>query len=156
MAPLWCRTATFFHLFFKGGAPVVYLFLSRWLPFVLVFVTCVLLLAADFWMTKNISGRLLVGLRWWNEVKEDGTNVWRFESKPPSRFVHPMDKMVFWSSLYAAPIVWGVFALQAFLSPQWLLIVCVAMVLSCANLYGYFKCEKDAKKKIISAISQRI
>lgn len=24
--------------------------------------------------------RLLVGLRWWNEVKEDGTEVWIFES----------------------------------------------------------------------------
>ena len=26
--------------------------------------------------------RLLVGLRWWNEVKDDGENVWIFESKP--------------------------------------------------------------------------
>lgn len=29
--------------------------------------------------TKNVSGRLLVGLRWWNEVTDDGGN-WRFES----------------------------------------------------------------------------
>lgn len=29
--------------------------------------------------TKNISGRFLVGLRWWNEVTADGSN-WRFES----------------------------------------------------------------------------
>ncbi len=28
----------------------------------------VLLLAFDFWTVKNVSGRLLVGLRWWNEV----------------------------------------------------------------------------------------
>ena len=25
---------------------------------------------------------LLVGLRWWNEVKDDGSNVWVFESRP--------------------------------------------------------------------------
>jgi Eukaryotic protein of unknown function (DUF846) len=29
--------------------------------------------------TKNVSGRLLVGLRWWNEVTDEGDN-WRFES----------------------------------------------------------------------------
>ena len=29
--------------------------------------------------TKNISGRFLVGLRWWNEVTDDGSN-WRFET----------------------------------------------------------------------------
>lgn len=26
--------------------------------------------AVDFWVTKNISGRLLVGLRWWEEIDE--------------------------------------------------------------------------------------
>ena len=35
----------------------------------------------DFWTVKNVSGRILVGLRWWNEVKEDQT-VWIFEAKP--------------------------------------------------------------------------
>ena len=42
--------------------------------FVFSFVIVVLLLAFDFWTVKNVSGRLLVGLRWWNEVAEDGTN----------------------------------------------------------------------------------
>lgn len=28
----------------------------------------VTLLAFDFWTVKNVSGRLLVGLRWWNKV----------------------------------------------------------------------------------------
>ena len=29
---------------------------------------------------KNVSGRLLVGLRYWNEVTDEGTDNWRFES----------------------------------------------------------------------------
>lgn len=41
----------------------------------------VLLLAADFWTVKNITGRLLVGLRWWNKVNEDGSSEWVFESR---------------------------------------------------------------------------
>lgn len=49
--------------------------------FVFVFVVCVVLLSFDFWTVKNISGRLLVGLRWWNDVREDGSSTWAFESK---------------------------------------------------------------------------
>ena len=41
----------------------------------------VLLLAFDFWTVKNVSGRLMVGLRWWNKIEEDGTSTWMFESK---------------------------------------------------------------------------
>lgn len=48
---------------------------------ILVFVLLVLLISFDFWTVKNITGRLLVGLRYWNDIKEDGTNVWIFESK---------------------------------------------------------------------------
>lgn len=46
-----------------------------------LFITVILLLAFDFWTVKNVTGRLLVGLRWWNRVKEDGTSEWVFESK---------------------------------------------------------------------------
>jgi hypothetical protein len=40
----------------------------------------VVLLSIDFWTVKNISGRLLVGLRWWNYVDEDGESRWIYES----------------------------------------------------------------------------
>jgi len=49
--------------------------------YVISFVIITMFLAFDFWTVKNISGRLLVGLRWWNEINEDGTNSWLFESK---------------------------------------------------------------------------
>jgi hypothetical protein len=29
---------------------------------------------------KNVTGRLLVGLRWWNEGNSETGNAWRFES----------------------------------------------------------------------------
>lgn len=48
---------------------------------VLVFMIVIFLLAFDFWTVKNISGRLLVGLRWWNETSADGKTTWIFESK---------------------------------------------------------------------------
>jgi hypothetical protein len=48
--------------------------------FVGVFIVEILLLSFDFWTVKNVTGRLLVGLRWWNEIKEDGSSEWIFES----------------------------------------------------------------------------
>lgn len=47
--------------------------------FVIIFVLTVLLAALDFWVVKNVSGRILVGLRWWNEIDDNGESVWRFE-----------------------------------------------------------------------------
>ena len=48
--------------------------------FIVTFVITLVLIAADFWTVKNVTGRLLVGLRYWNEPSEDGKSSWRFES----------------------------------------------------------------------------
>ena len=48
--------------------------------YVLTFVLVTLLSAFDFWTVKNVSGRLLVGLRWWNHVDDSGESKWHFES----------------------------------------------------------------------------
>ena len=63
-------------------ALVVYFF-GTWISssFVNIFVICVLLLAFDFWTVKNVTGRLMVGLRWHSEVREDGSTAWRFEAR---------------------------------------------------------------------------
>jgi len=74
-----------FHLFFRTSALLVYLFGALFTSnFPLIFIICVLLLSFDFWTVKNVTGRLLVGLRWWNDIQEDGTNVWMFESRDVS------------------------------------------------------------------------
>jgi hypothetical protein len=75
--------ALIFHLLFRSLAIVAYVF-ANWVfasRFILGSVIIILCLAFDFWTVKNVTGRLLVGLRWWNEIKEDGSNVWIFESK---------------------------------------------------------------------------
>lgn len=30
---------------------------------------------------QNVTGRLMVGLRWWNHIDEDGKSHWVFESR---------------------------------------------------------------------------
>lgn len=39
----------------------------------------------SFFFSQNVSGRLLVGLRWWNQVDDDGKSHWVFESRKVSR-----------------------------------------------------------------------
>ena len=147
------RTACFFHVFFKCCAVVFYLLsVALFNNFIIGFVACVLVLAFDFWTVKNVTGRLLVGLRWWNEVRDDGTNVWVFESKPDARAVNKSDSFWFWSTLWATPVVWCVFGIAALFSLNfsYLLIVAVAVALSGANVIGYWKCQKDASSRIQS------
>lgn len=33
---------------------------------------------------QNITGRLMVGLRWWNQVDDDGRSQWVFEARKVS------------------------------------------------------------------------
>jgi hypothetical protein len=64
---------------------------------VLVYIIVLSLVIIDFWVTKNITGRyehyslfkfrILVGLRWWNNIKEDGTEEWIFESSDQSIYL---------------------------------------------------------------------
>ena len=105
---------------------------------------------ADFWTVKNISGRLLVGLRWWNVVDEDGKSHWHFQSFEDQRFVHPTDSNVFWLALFAAPVIWALLSIAALLSFKfmWFLLVNVALGLSAINAYGYVRCKRDASKKL--------
>jgi hypothetical protein len=110
-------TALMFHVGFKLAALIVYMFGALFSKsFVVSFVMVVLLLAFDFWTVKNVSGRLLVGLRWWNEVREDGTNEWRFESREDTSRISDLDSRGFWLTLWVMPLIWGIFTVSTFFS----------------------------------------
>ncbi|CAG8449300.1 10373_t:CDS:2 [Ambispora leptoticha] len=145
-----------FHLLFRTAALLVYLIGTLFTDnFPFIFISCVLLLAFDFWTVKNVTGRLLVGLRWWNEIQEDGSNMWMFESRDPSRPVNQTDSRIFWISLYVTFVVWAICGIIVLFHPQWLLIVAVALVLNFANVLGYTQCDKDAKKKWATGFAAR-
>lgn len=153
-----------FHVLFKGLALFFYIF-GGWFSgdgkggnsganFITVTVICILLLAADFWVVKNITGRLLVGLRWWNKVEGDKTS-WIFESAP-DRQVNKFDSSVFWTVLYVTPAIWFGLMIIGILKFNlgWLIIVFTALSLSTANVYGYYKCSSDQKAKFQQMVQQ--
>ncbi|KAL9179797.1 hypothetical protein ACHAXT_007767 [Thalassiosira profunda] len=148
-------TACLFHILFKGMAFTLYILGSKLMEDIMVTVLCILLLAADFWVVKNITGRLLVGLRWWNKVDPvTGNTSWIFESAAPTvdgqkARMNAFDSKFFWSVLYLTPALWGLLFLSAILWLQFQCFVTVtcAVVLSASNVYGYYKCSSDQKEK---------
>lgn len=153
--------AALFSVVFKAGALVFYIVFSLFIHnFVIVFVITVFLVALDFWTVKNVSGRTLVGLRWWNEVDEEGHSVWLFESLDQQSLdrLNKKDSWLFWWTLYLTPAVWlalGVVAIVRF-HFDYLLVVGVALVLNVANIIGFTKCRKDAKKQLQAFATQHV
>ncbi|XP_057672973.1 Golgi apparatus membrane protein TVP23 homolog B-like isoform X2 [Corythoichthys intestinalis] len=141
---------SFLHLFFRTSAIFVYLLYDYFSDhFIACMVTIILLLSCDFWTVKNVSGRLMVGLRWWNRVDEDGTSHWVFEARK-SDSVNPTtsaESKIFWLGLIVFPILWAVFVFSVILTFQikWLAVGIMGLVLQGANLYGYVRCKMRGK-----------
>ncbi|KAF2085651.1 golgi apparatus membrane protein-like protein tvp23 [Saccharata proteae CBS 121410] len=127
--------------------------------FVLIFIITIILLATDFYYLKNIAGRRLVGLRWWNEVDTaSGDSSWVFESADPeARQINATDKRFFWLSLYAQPVLWVALAIVALVRFEfiWLTLigksilggsdgslVVIALVLTITNTLAFSRCDK--------------
>ena len=137
--------SVFFQVAFKVLAIFSYLFMS-WISdsFTLVFICVILCMAADFWTVKNVTGRLLVGMRYWNEIRDDGSNEWFYESLEGQRKLSKTEAAIFWLTLLGFPVIWFLLGLLAIfeLSPLYLVIVVIAFVLACPNIYGYLRCAK--------------
>ncbi|KAH0283418.1 DUF846-domain-containing protein [Aureobasidium namibiae CBS 147.97] len=114
--------------------------------YVLIFIITIILLAIDFYYLKNIAGRRLVGLRWWNEVNAtSGDGNWVFESADPdSRQINATDKRFFWLALYSQPVSWVVLGIVAIFRLHfiWLSLVVIAIVLAVTNTLAFSRCDK--------------
>ena len=109
---------------------------------IMVFISIIILGAADFWTVKNVTGRMLVNLRWWSEIDEHGHEEWVFESNDEAKTVGATDSFVFWSSLYITPLIWGFFAFMDLLSFKffWMYVCILCLALSAINTMAYYQC----------------
>lgn len=140
-----------FHLLWKIAAILTYL-LGGLLTSLInansmaAIIFCIVFLAFDFWTTKNVSGRLLAGLRWWNQVKPDGSNNWLFESHEDRTLINPIESKIFWIPVLLSPIIWFIFAIKnlfSFPNWEWLPVCLLALILQCSNSIGYIKCARS-------------
>lgn len=165
--------AALFHLLFKSLALLFYLFGGLFgQDFISTFVAVILLISMDFWVVKNVTGRLLAGLRWSNYIDDEGNSHWIFENKnkpknqeanedededderdffqgsenKQSNSTSTADTFVFWMGLIVAQSMWGLLMFVSLfrLNLHWFMLVSLASVLTFSNLYGYFRCRLGA------------
>ena len=113
-----------------------------------VMIVVILLGAADFWYTKNIAGRILVGLRWWNKFNPDTQqDIWVFESKNEIKEAN-IDRKTFWLSLYGFTGAWIVLFIWecVMLNFMWAFLCLICLAISGTNTYGFFRCSKLQQK----------
>lgn len=98
----------FFHSGFKGAQIFCFLMLGLFTSDqILQFVLTTVLIVLDFWTVKNVSGRLLCGLRWWTTIDEDGNEKWFFECYD-KKFTDTEQRWVkmFWSTQVGITLFW--------------------------------------------------
>ncbi|KAF8225011.1 DUF846-domain-containing protein [Tricholoma matsutake] len=147
--------ALFFLFFFRIAAISVYILCGFFTSnYVLSTVTVVVLLAMDFWNCRNVAGRTLVGLRFWNQVDDDGESYWVFESRDPSRPPNPVDARMFWIALYAFPLLWAALFIVSLLKLgfAFIPIVILALIFNVTNVIGFTYADRDAKQRWANAV----
>ena len=115
----------------------------------LVMIIVISLIAADFWYTKNISGRILVGLRWWNKYNpETQENIWMFESKNEIKEPN-IDRKTFWFSLYGFALIWIILFIWECImfNFTWAFLCLISLAICGTNVFGFFRCSKIQQKK---------
>ncbi|KAI0735236.1 DUF846-domain-containing protein [Earliella scabrosa] len=137
--------------FFRTAAIAVYILCGFFISnYVLSSVIVVVLLAMDFWNCRNVAGRRLVGLRYWNQVDDDGESYWVFESRDPSRPANPIDSRMFWIAVYTFPLLWLALLIVSILKfnlSSFVPIVVLALVFNVTNAVGFTYADRDAKQK---------
>ena len=140
-----------FFIAFKAAPLFIYLFIwiiCPWTIFQWVFT--IVSSAIDFWFTKNVAGRLILGMRWSSRVNEHGESTWLFEhasNLPPER---EGQRKSFWLILYSATAIWGLFSFFSLIKFNfgWLFISSISFMLALTNTWGFMKCDKSIKKDL--------
>lgn len=149
-APEWPYILT--DLLLKGACALFYFF-CNWFTksFILHFVVETVLIVVDFWFTKNIGGRRLVGMRWWHIPSQEGSTTWRFEHKgledptyKPSRAASSN----FWGSMILLEIFWTLMCVFALQKPGYLILCGMGFAFTATNINGYWKCRSWSSAKL--------
>ncbi|KAG9390487.1 Protein of unknown function DUF846, eukaryotic [Carpediemonas membranifera] len=161
-----------FHIIFKLIALLVYVLVDifeTFVPFssklvsesntfIFTFIAVVIFCATDFWVVKNVSGRILVGMRWWSTLDAKGNQIWRFESFRAygvDKSMNVFEVALFWSVMLVTPMAWAVLFVLSLIRLKLICVLClVAIVLGVANLIGYVRCQKDARGVVTSFVKR--
>jgi hypothetical protein len=159
--PVAPRTGTVFTVFLvlKAAQFAVYVFGWIFIPStILQWVLTIVASAADFWFTKNVAGRLILGMRWSSGVTEDGESQWVFEFVPGGIAERVAQRRTFWVLIAATVGLWSLFSFFSLvrLSLGWLFVAGIGLSLACSNAWGFWKCDKSTGQDLNNSAPDRI
>ena len=148
-------TTAIFHCLFKGLQVILYLFSGD--SSVVTFILISILIVVDFWTVKNVSGRFLVGLRWWTLTDPQGNEIYHFENYD-FKLESPEDirfASIFWTAQISITVFWCLFLFLDVITFKlfWVCLALIGAFLSGTNTYFYYKARKDHENKIQNAFN---
>lgn len=138
------------HIVLKIVVVVVYVVFPLFSSSFFIKEIVVILAGIDFWIVKNITGRLLVGLRWWVDFEENGDERWKFECKVNENNINPADEKIFWWTLALFSLIWFLFVIANVISLGItnVMICSFCLAMTGFNLYSYYRCSKAQSENI--------
>lgn len=109
-------------------------------------VLTILLSAVDFWFSKNVAGRLILGMQWANSVNADGENELTFEYFRTAAGASDRSR-AFWTILYGSVAAWALFCFFSLIKFNfgWVIVVAINLTLSLSNAWGFRKCSQAVR-----------
>ena len=145
---------TMMYLILKSAPVVFYVLGGLFIKSYSVFVPVMTILAAmDFWYTKNVAGRLLVGL-YWTRVIKDKNEEFEYKSLGDETKNNKCDDFVFWWGQYISTICWVVFLILKSFTTQFF-VVLIPAVLNVYDLYAYYQCSREKQNQANAFLNQK-
>ena len=143
-------------LIFKGAPIFMYLFSGFIFNSEILVISVITVIAAmDFWFTKNIAGRLMVGLLWEREILPDGRENFIYECNGDETKNNKSDSFFFWTTQYISCGFWLVMIIMQIMSfSVKVVITCVPASLALFNLYAFYNCSSEQQKLLKGAVNQ--
>lgn len=170
-------TALIAHWFFRSLSVVYYMSCSIIFSnnFITSSLIIIILSALDYWTVKNVTGRLLIGQRWWSSSTSSSGFIFeskailnreknkkhfsqKFGSEMDEYCPNPVDKRLFWGALYIFPVIWSLFSLISLfkLSLSWFAMDIFALSIVSSNLFAYKKCDRHSITPVNSNIRDQL
>lgn len=94
--------------------------------------------AMEFWWTKNVTGRILVGLYWETKVNEDGTEETVYRIKRDEKLSNAIDRKMFWGFLFIMSLFWSLMSIKNIIFIQNPIGPAIPTIIGLTNMINFF------------------
>ena len=103
----------------------------------------------EFWVTKNVNGLKLVGMRWSHEIGDIGEPFFYFYARPDPYVPEQKESNLFYFGLFVAVIIWIIFFILSLLFFHVISIILSLILISLEsfNLICFLKCSQISMRQ---------